>query len=371
LWTRFRGRFWYPFLGPPKIFFVCKGSAYGTLFWPSFLEPTDTRAEVRILYSWTTWLFDRVLASREYVVINMDETALPRLIARRAGNVAALVSGTSREQLFERVARQESHGHVTLVACIASDASLQPFLPQFILAKDARLAAIEKHALRNLRPPMAWLEGTNGWMTSLVLCAVLTRVRRALAACAPLAEIAFLMDSAPQHVQPRVLAHAARLRLHLLFVPSRVTWLLQPLDTHVFASLKTNLHALQTHARGAHEGGRLPRGLWINLIEEAVRGTLTERAWAHAFSDNGLATGRGPTRRRIGDACGSVLPVAPRAPRDEDVQYLVGRAVPKLAARALSRSLRVATETLPLLAEAVPASSIMEPPIASAAASAS
>lgn len=106
-----------------------------------------------MLYSWTTRLFDRVLRGREHIVINMDETALPRLITRRAGNVAAVQSGASRAQLFERVSRQESHGHVTLVACIASAAALQRYLPQLLLTKDSRLSALETETLRGLREP--------------------------------------------------------------------------------------------------------------------------------------------------------------------------------------------------------------------------
>ncbi len=60
------------------------------------------------------------------MVVNLDETAVERLVPHRRGHVLpappdrAAVAG-----LYERIARRASHGHVTLVGVVASDPALQ------------------------------------------------------------------------------------------------------------------------------------------------------------------------------------------------------------------------------------------------------
>lgn len=288
-------------------------------------------------------------------MINLDETALPRAIARRPGHVLRLPRGHAGARLFERIGRQESHGHATLVACLSSISGLQHRMPHFLLAKDATLSAAEKARLRALEPPLLWLEGTNGWMTTTLLCRVLTHVRRVVQAAAPHHEIVVLLDSAPMHAHPAVLAHAARLRVHLLFVPSKMTWLLQPLDTHVFSALKHCLHVLQLEQRATSVDGRLPKDAWVQLVAVAVRRVLLERQWGSAFADNGLIANALPLRQRVADVCGSIFPVARRPPATEEIQFLVGRSVPNMAARATSRGRHLAALPAPPAAEALPA----------------
>ena len=294
-------------------------------------------------------------------MVNIDETALPRAIARRPGHVLRRPRGETAAKLFERISRQDSHGHVTLLASLSSIPGLQHRMPHFLLTRDTTLSAAEKARLRALPPPLVWVEGSTGWMTVGLLCRILTHIRRVVLAAAPNYEVVVLLDSAPMHAHPAVLAHAARLRVHLLFVPSKMTWLLQPLDTHVFGTLKHSLHSLQLEQRATAEEARIPKDAWVPLVAAAVQQVLVERQWSSAFPDNGLAAGALPRRQRVADVCGSLFPVARRPPDTEELQFMLGRNIPNLAARATSRARLLAALPLAPAAEALPAEGAAPP----------
>ena len=84
----------------------------------------------------------------ELVVVNLDETAVSRVVAHRRGHVVLRrcteAGGASQ---YERISRKESHGHITVMGAVCSDAALQPLLTQWFLPKDAQLTRAEKTVL--------------------------------------------------------------------------------------------------------------------------------------------------------------------------------------------------------------------------------
>ena len=230
-------------------------------------EPRRTQAATFL--QWAQWLKQSVFAGSEVVIVNLDETSIERTIPRMRGHV--LRQQGRGASWHERIARRESHGHLTLVACIVDDVELQRSTPQLLLTKDDALSLAEKDLLRALQPPVVWVEGTAGWVTGANFPQVLTLLRRAYRAQRPNAALVIVLDSASQHLSAPVLAHAARLGVHLIFVPAGLTWLLQPLDTHVFALLKRRLGARQARERAAHPSGALPPGRWVALLEEVIQ----------------------------------------------------------------------------------------------------
>ena len=153
-------------------------------------------------------------------MVNMDETAVERLIPHRQGNsVVFRPMSVAAGHVYERIARRDSHGHVTLMGCVSSVPELQPTLPQFILANDAKISRAEALKLRSLRAPLLWLEGCAGWVNSDSFCQILTRLRRAVIAVRPSARLVIACDSATQHTTLQVVNHAARLRVQLLYIP--------------------------------------------------------------------------------------------------------------------------------------------------------
>lgn len=298
--------------------------------------------QVTVFLSWAQWLLRAVLSPGRYVIVNLDETAVERVIPRRAGHVAApRVRGVARPLMHERVARAESHGHLTLVAIATPDAALQPLLPQFILTKDDRLSVAERARLEGMAAPVMWYRGTNGWVTQDNFPSLLTALRRVLRDHRPGLEYVVVLDCAAQHMCGRVIGHAARLGLHLMFVPSRLTYLLQPLDTHVFARFKVELHRLQCAARAEAASGALARCQWLDCLEQAIQNVIVRGQFERAFAGNGLMGQPELVRAAVLDQVGSILPLPWRHPSDDELATLMGRGALREAGRICRPALRL------------------------------
>jgi hypothetical protein len=87
-------------------------------------------------------------------------------------------------------------------------------------------------------------------------------------------------------------------------IPAGLTWLLQPLDTHVFAGLKRSLALGQQEIRAQDEHGVVGGCAWIDVLEASVRDVLVAHSHSHAFSSNGLIEGLPALRDSVRDAAG-------------------------------------------------------------------
>jgi hypothetical protein len=112
-----------------------------------------------------------------------------------------------------------------------------------------------------------------------------------------------------------------------------MTWLLQPLDTHVFALLKRRIHAKQEELRAADVNGEMRGTQWLDAIEAGIHEVLVNRDWRRAMLENGATGEFAHLRRRISRFVpqADALPLAP--PSDAELREMVGRARPGLAAR--------------------------------------
>ena len=276
--------------------------------------------------------------------INLDETAIERLIGRRHGNVVVCSSSSPHHTLLhERLRRQDTHGHLTLVALATPDVELQPHLPQIFLTKDARLTRAERAKLEALAPPLRWFRGSDGWITSQNMPSVLTFIRREVLRLRPSHEIVLVMDCAAQHLAGNVINHCRRLRLHVLFVPARMTWLLQPLDTHIFGKLKRRLHALQLLARSTAPQGVLERAAWIDILSEGVQQVLVAGLANDGFHANGVLGDTGSLRPRVQQLLEGFSPPALECPTVEDICALIGSRRLEIGRSLLARAQTLAS----------------------------
>ena len=266
-------------------FFCCVWVAKLTLVWK---QKTGAAGQVTLFLKWSQWLRAQAVPAGETLVfVNLDETAVAQLVPHRRGCVMP-PGRCARPALVERIKRSESHGHLTFVAAVASDGDLQGHLPQWLLPKDRGLSCAERTRMRSLRPPLVFVPGTTGWVTVDSLCPILTELRRVVRAHRPGHRLVVVWDAASQHLNILVLRHARRLGIHVLLIPAGLTWLLQPLDSHVFASFKQLAHRLQLEARSSAPEGILPRAGWIGQLETAAHRTLVERQWDASLRRNGV-----------------------------------------------------------------------------------
>ena len=327
----------------------------GTKCVPTFGNPHGY-GQVQAFLRWSQWLARIAFVDEDVVMLNIDETAVERLIPHRQGNsIVFRPLSVAAAQVYERIARRDSHGHVTLMGCVSSVPELQQWLPQFVLANDGKLSRAEKMRLRALLAPFVWLEGCAGWVNSESFCAILTRLRRAVLRLRPGARLVIACDPASQHTTQQVISHAARLRVQLLFIPGRLTWLMQPLDTHVFGAFKQRLHHVQCSARARSSDGTLPSTAWIDFLETVVREFLVEKSWHTCFHENGLFGIEDALRERIRQAGVISAAIVAAPPTDADLAVILGRRRPGLAAR-LNRapSQLLSHDAAPALSEDTP-----------------
>ena len=102
-------------------------------------------------------------------------------------------------------------------------------------------------------------------------------------------QVALLLGTASVHICPQFLRAASRRGVMVQYIPAKLTRLLQPLDTHVFARFKRFL--IQEYRAVLVQGGASPSELTarVHAIVQACRKVLQAHAWAHAFDANGFS----------------------------------------------------------------------------------
>jgi len=129
-----------------------------------------------------------------------------------------------------------------------------------------------------------------------------------------------LMDAALGHLTPNVVCAAAQASIWLLQVPARLTWLLQPCDTHFFRAYKRRLEAELCELRQQAGGGDVTNDAWIEGISEAAVVFLSSRSWRPAFEQTGVTEGA-----PLSEALQSFPPPRPTWPTAEGLRSLFPR----------------------------------------------
>ena len=283
--------------------------------------------QVHLFFAWLWWLQTVAFRGREIVLVNMDETAVAHSYKIRKGNVVDLSGVPAAGLLFQRTGMADTHAHCTLVAFCTPDESLQPFLPQIVLSgskkhKNTR-AEVQKYAAF-VRPLVAWLD-IGGWMNEGILIRVIAALKAAVFAQRPNAVVVLVMDVCKPHISNRVLAFAARWHVFICLIPASLTWLLQPLDTHVFLALKTRLREIQESSRAETPEGVLPKLQHIEILGQAVQQVLVQGQFRSAFVANGFIVGPFLMRHKISDFFHASGPPAPRVLTNAELGSIVGQ----------------------------------------------
>ena len=245
-----------------------------------------------------------------------------------------------RAQFFAKVPMKDRRGMSTLLACTVNVPDLQKHMPQFILTKDDLMTKREKEILATVAAPIRWVKGTKGWVSADNIKPMLTEIRKAVRTQRPNAEIVVCIDCATVHTTDSSLNHFSRLGLHVLLVPGGLTWLLQPLDSHVFAPFKQKLAELQESCRGKAVDGCMPTDKWIEVVCDAIREVLVNQSWASSFEQNGMAASWANLRPRIRQMVIQHLPLPCAPPSMDELWMMLGTPRLNFHSKVLRASLR-------------------------------
>jgi hypothetical protein len=106
-------------------------------------------------------------------------------------------------------------------------------------------------------------------------------------------------------------------KINLVFVPSKLTWMLQPLDVAVFSSLKRAYHRRVLDMRMANAGA-VPDGAWVPCLAGSVSEVVLGRPWRELLSKCGCLGLEGLQSLIAQQVAGTEVPRAP--PGLEDLQ---------------------------------------------------
>ena len=165
--------------------------------------------------------------------------------------------------------------------------------------------------------------GTDGIVTGFLIRRWLTKLRGVVRAWNPAVRVVLAIDVCRAHISHDVVVHSRRLGFEVVFVPAKMTWLLQPLDTHVFAQLKRSIRDGLFQRIVASSSGRLFARDAIAVKAAAIDKILVTRDWSGIFRRLGMDGCVDNLRPAVRDLL-SGSDLAPRAPTAPELKDLLG-----------------------------------------------
>jgi len=127
----------------------------------------------------------------------------------------------------------------------------------------------------------------SGWTNAKLCSLIVARLGAILKEHASEYQPVLFLDALPAHLATPVMDACSRTGILPLVIPAGCTDILQPLDTHIFSSLKARLRELYSEALHRCEGS-VSMPAFIDCMGAAIAEILCERNWSHAFVDNGF-----------------------------------------------------------------------------------
>ena len=215
----------------------------------------------------------------------MDETSICVFQCCGKGNVFL----SKGHQARQNASAGDRRKYLTRVAFICDDMAIQKFLPEVLIANEHTLSDGELAALRRLCPPhVRILRRRSAWVDAEITAVILGWLADALAPYVRGVQPILILDAHRVHHSPMVIETSVRRRLWLIVAPARLTWLLQPLDTHAFFPYKVHLHHAYQLARTQSVDGTAGLVGLVTSVLAAIREVLERTSWAHAFDHNGF-----------------------------------------------------------------------------------
>ena len=161
-------------------------------------------------------------------------------------------------------------------------------MPQFIICDEAKITQQDLTVLRDAPAQGVHIvrNKQKAWNNHIVMQETLRKLHAAVSHREDL-QLVLVLDVAPCHIHKDVMQKAKALGIWLVFVPSQITSLVQPLDTHGFAGFKAWLRKQYALLRSRSRWGLVSHLDWLRVLQSAKAHLFDSRQWAKSFSDTG------------------------------------------------------------------------------------
>lgn len=278
----------------------CSAFRFLGLLWSNFSFNPNRGPQLRkamAAWQWFNYHDAQVGVGRQCIRVNLDETPICLYMGSLTGHVPRMANGgriASRPE--EDIARDMKRTYLTHVAMICDNPTLQVELPQVLIGNHTVFKAREIEALRNQMPRNVFLVRLKkAWNCTVLLKVLLEKLHIVTRPWAATHDLVILMDAAKIHCRRDVWALCERLRFRLIIIPASTTWLLQPLDTHVFARMKAVLRELHRKVSSVRRRADWTIQNFLDVYCVVIRKVLQGVEWEKAFDE----TGFGMEQRRV------------------------------------------------------------------------
>ena len=241
-------------------------------------------------------------AGKKLLLVNVDETHVLCYDGSARGTVSARSSILKCP--LQASKRKKS---VTYVASIANHFPAQSKLRRYVLGNEQTFKQKDMASLTHIAGAKLMVVRSRALLVFNFVLQVFCRQKSAwvdAGFCARLVRdmandlrefreefiLGLVWDALPAHLAPCVLAACKSTGILPIVIPARTTFMLQPLDSHVFSSFKRIIRERYDERRVVG-GGRDDVCSFMQGMREATEQVLL-RDWAHAFQQNGFNSDR-------------------------------------------------------------------------------
>ena len=255
------------------------------------------------MWSWCQWLCQKARTNGKVpLLINLDETSIPLEFTHARGNIIAKLSRQKlkSENLPKQTAsRSAVRCFFTHVALICNDSAVQPLLPQVLFIAGNHLPWAVWSDIQRILPKNVFVRRQkSGWSNAEQHQIILRVLHLALGPVLAHMQPILSFDCAPIHLHGSTIGLLGELEIWWFLIPKKLTWLLQPLDTHAFMKYKRYIRKRWMDRLAARTGRRNVFDI-VQIVLGAIRHVLQGHQWKNAFKENGIGEDSACTSRYI------------------------------------------------------------------------
>ena len=239
-------------------------------------------------------------AGKALLRLSLDETSVSTVYTGQRGTVMRCWPGSrKRVDAFMQATRAQMRSAFTHVAIICDNTQVQPLLPQVLVIGERLLTTEEQSKVYARLPPNVFIvRQKKGWSTIKLMVQIVKLVGRALQPYIGTLQPVLSLDCAKVHLHSSVVRACTKSGIWYTVVPAKMTWLLQPCDTHLFAAYKQHLKSSFSDQASQDGPDAVTTTAMIFLLCKTIRQVMQGRSWRTAFD----ACGCGLTQSSVSQA---------------------------------------------------------------------
>ena len=176
---------------------------------------------------------------KKVLSINLDETAVRAF----PGAVKGLVSLSPKMKRCRRIgvhaqpaSRSQQRSCLTHVACLCDVPEIEAVLPHFFIGNESVLLLyVQRSVTPSLAKNVFLLRRKSAWVNGDVMLTIVKTIAMVLKPYKHQYQPILLWDALKSHLSSSVLRAAGARGIWAIVIPAKITWLLQPADTHTLS----------------------------------------------------------------------------------------------------------------------------------------